>query len=68
MAEYGVGLRWGINHPSPLPQTPWKQLAVAGKPWLKPIYLTNSELLHRKLQREVQVLMPELPAAMVTEV
>ncbi len=28
-----------------IPQTPWKKLAVAGKPWLKPIYPTNSEQL-----------------------
>ena len=40
MADYGVGLRWGIHPPNPL-----EKLAVAGNPWLKPIHLINSELL-----------------------
>ena len=40
MAEYGVGLRWGIHPPNLL-----EKLAVAGKPGLKPIYLTKAELL-----------------------
>ena len=51
MADGGI---WGLGYVGGfIPQTPWKKLAVALKPWLKPIYLTKSGQLHGDLQGQL---------------